>query len=88
MITIAHSEHSSGELKMLIIVCIVLFISREIPTSTKKEFENVSNLRFISRTKFMLSFITSRPGPSVEYLKGNGYTLKGDTSFNIALPSF
>ena len=56
-------------MKMPTIVGIFIFISREISCSTifsKKEFAIVSNLRFISRTNFMLSgveheksFITS-----------------------------
>ena len=40
------------------IVCIFIFISREISCSAKfikKEFAIVSNLRIISRTNFMLS---------------------------------
>ena len=45
-------------MKMPTIVGIFIFISREISCSakfSKKEFAIVSNLRFISRTNFMLS---------------------------------
>ena len=58
-------------MKMRTIVGIFIFISREfscLATFSKKEFAFVSNLRFISRTNFMLnwvehekSFLTSGP---------------------------
>ena len=47
-------------MKMPTIVGIFIFISREISYSamfSKKEFAIISNLRFISRTNFLLSLV-------------------------------
>ena len=64
-------------MKMPTIVGIFIFISREIfmlSMLSKKEFSSVTNLRFISRPNFMLSWVVHEksfitPGPVSEYSK-------------------